>query len=71
MTTATTTITPNKHFRDHIEGSLDLILESEVRDYLNRLWLDAPDSFDVDALMPEFMDYMEEHFRMVWIYTKD
>ena len=71
MSVATTSVTPNKEFRTAIEGAMELNLESEVRDYLNRLWLASPNSFDVDEVMTEFMDYMGNHFRMVWTDTRD
>ncbi len=62
---------PTRSFRNAFEDAMELHLETEVRDYLNRLWLDDPDSFDVDEHMDEFMDYVQEHFRMCWIYTRD
>ena len=60
---------PNTAFRNHLENALELHLQSEARDYLNHLWLEAPDSFDVDLTLAEFIDYIDDHFRMVWIYT--
>lgn len=68
MSVATISVTPNKDFRTSFESSMQLHLESEVRDYLNRLWLASPNSFDVDEVMTEFMDYMDEHFRMTWVF---
>ena len=67
----TTIPTPDKAFRDSLDDSLAINIEAEVRDYLNRIWLNNPDSFDVDDVMQSFMDYIDIHFAMVWIRTKD
>ena len=59
----------NKAFRDHFENALSLGIEAEVKDYLNRLWLDYPDTFNTEDYYEDFMSYVDQHFRMVWIYT--
>ena len=64
----TTSVTPNKEFRIDLEDRMEICLKTEVRDYLNKLWLDSPNSFDVDETMLVFMDYISEHFRMTWVY---
>ena len=59
----------NKAFRDHFEGAMELNIEAEVRDYLNRLWLEHPDSFETEDYYEDFLSFVNQHFRMVWIYT--
>ena len=60
---------PNQAFRDHFESALELNIEAEVRDYLERLASDHPDSFETQDYYEDFMSFVDQHFRMVWIYT--
>ena len=60
---------PNSAFRKHFEDALSLNIEAEVKDYLNRLWFDHPDTFDTEDYYEDFMSFVNQHFRMVWVYT--
>jgi hypothetical protein len=60
---------PNKAFRDAFENAMELFIESEVKDYLNRLWFDYPNTFESEDYYDDFMSFVDQHFRMLWIYT--
>ena len=64
-------ITPNRQFRHAIEDAMYLHLEDEVKDYLNRLWLDDPnrESWSTEDYEQTLMEFVENHFTIQWLYN--
>ena len=63
-------ITPDQTFRRHIEEALWLNVEHEVKDFLNRQWLDDPnrEDWDTSDFEQQLLDFCEDHLRIQFIY---
>lgn len=63
-------ITPDQRFRDAITDALYLHLEAEVKDYLNRMWLDDPnrESWSTEEFERTLIEFVDEHLAIQWLY---
>jgi len=63
-------ITPDKRFRRHIEDALALNIEAEVKDFLNRTWLDDPnrDDWDTTDFEQQLLDFCDDHLLIRFVY---
>jgi len=63
-------ITPDQNFRLHIVKALELNVEAEVKDYLNRTWLDDPNREDWDTtdFEEELLAFCIDNLQIQFVY---
>ena len=63
-------ITPDQNFRLHIVKALELNVEAEVKDYLNRTWFDDPNREDWDTtdFEEELLAFCIDNLQIQFVY---